>query len=121
MAQTIGGAQQRLILNGSAQVTLPGCGAYVINAGQTGYYRSLYPEANVKALAKDFTKLASMDQIGLLADNFQLGLGGYQPMGLALDLVDAVPAAASPAVPIGSASWRERVGQHVEISGGAVP
>jgi aminopeptidase N len=98
MAQSIGGAQQRLILNGTAQVTLPGCGAYVINAGQTGYYRSLYPEANVKALAKDFTRLTSMDQIGLMADNFQLGLGGYQPMGLALDLIDAVPASASPAV-----------------------
>lgn len=98
MAQTVGGAPQRLILQGNGQVTLPGCGAYVVNAGQTGYFRSLYPEANVKALAKDFTKLASIDQNGLLADNFQLGLGGYQPMGLALDLVDAVPATASPAV-----------------------
>lgn len=98
MAQTVGGAPQRMILNGSAQLTLPGCGAYVINAGQTGYYRSLYPEANVRALAKGFTGLSSMDQIGLMADNFQLGLGGYQPIGLALDLVDAVPANASPAV-----------------------
>ena len=98
MAQTIGGAPQRLILEGKAQVTLPGCGAYVINAGQTGYYRSLYPEANVRALVKGFTRLSSMDQIGLMADNFQLGLGGYQPIGLALDMVDAVPASASPAV-----------------------
>jgi aminopeptidase N len=79
-------------------VTLPGCGAYVINAGQTGYYRSLYPQANVQALVKGFTRLSSMDQIGLMADNFQLGLGGYQPIGLALDMVDAVPANASPAV-----------------------
>ncbi|MBU1257797.1 MAG: ERAP1-like C-terminal domain-containing protein, partial [Alphaproteobacteria bacterium] len=71
---------------------------YVVNAGQTGYYRSLYPAANVQALAKDFTKLASIDQTGLLADNFQLGLAGYQPIGLALDLIDAVPMAASPAV-----------------------
>ncbi|GLV24265.1 M1 family metallopeptidase [Sphingobium sp. Cam5-1] len=98
MAQTVGGAPQRLILNGTASVTLPGCGAYVINAGQTGYYRSLYPEVNVKALAAGFTRLSSMDQIGLMADNFQLGLGGYQPIGLALDMVDAVPANASPAV-----------------------
>ncbi|WCP13073.1 hypothetical protein sphantq_01490 [Sphingobium sp. AntQ-1] len=97
-AQTIGGEAQRLILQGKGTVTLPGCGAYVVNAGQTGYYRSLYPAANVKALAKDFTKLASIDQTGLLADNFQLGLGGYQPIGLAMDLVDAVPATASPAV-----------------------
>ena len=97
-AQTVGGDAQRLILQGKGQLTLPGCGAYVVNAGQTGYYRSLYPEANVKALAKDFTKLASIDQTGLLADNFALGLGGYQPIGLALDLVDAVPVSASPAV-----------------------
>ncbi|MEC3910163.1 M1 family metallopeptidase [Sphingobium sp. CR2-8] len=97
-AQVQGGEAQRLILAGKGTVTLPGCGAYVINAGQTGYYRSLYPAANVKALAKDFTKLASIDQTGLLADNFQLGLGGYQPIGLALDLVDAVPATATPAV-----------------------
>ncbi|MBB3982175.1 aminopeptidase N [Sphingobium fontiphilum] len=98
MAQTIGGAPQRLILQGAGTMTLPGCGAYVVNAGQTGYYRSLYPAANVTALAKDFTKLASIDQNGLLADNWQLGLGGYQPMGQALDLIDAVPASASPAV-----------------------
>ncbi|MET0248269.1 MAG: ERAP1-like C-terminal domain-containing protein, partial [Sphingobium sp.] len=97
-AQTLGGEAQRLILQGKGQMTLPGCGAYVVNAGQTGYYRSLYPQANVKALAKDFTRLASIDQVGLLADNYQLGLGGYQPIGLALDLVDAVPASASPAV-----------------------
>lgn len=97
-AQTTGGAAQRLILQGKGQMTLPGCGAYIVNAGQTGYYRSLYPQDNVKALAKDFTKLASIDQTGLLADNFQLSLGGYQPIGLALDLVDAVPATASPAV-----------------------
>src|SRR5690606_29305732 len=59
---------------------------------------SLYPAANVRALAKDFTTLPAIDQIGLLADNWQLGLGGYQPMGLALDLLDAVPGSASPAV-----------------------
>lgn len=98
MAQTIGGAPQRLILQGNGQMTLPGCGAYVVNAGQTGYYRSLYPAANVEALAAGFTKLPAIDQTGLLADNFQLGLGGYQPMGLALDLIDAVPATATPAV-----------------------
>ncbi len=97
-AQAVGGEAQRLILQGQGQVTLPGCGAYVVNAGQTGYYRSLYPQANVTALAKDFTKLASIDQTGLLADNFALGLGGYQPIGLAMDLVDAVPASATPAV-----------------------
>lgn len=98
MAQTIGGAPQRLILQGKGTVTLPGCGAYVVNVGQTGYYRSLYPQANVQALAKHFARLPSIDQTGLMADNFQLGMGGYQPIGLALNLIDAVPASGSPAV-----------------------
>ena len=94
-AQTLDGEARAMILDGKGAMELPGCGAYVVNLGQAGYYRSLYPAANVAALAKDFTKLASIDQSGLLADNWQLGLGGYQPMAQALDLVDAVPADAS--------------------------
>lgn len=94
-AQTVGGEVRTMILTGKGTMELPGCGAYVINAGQAGYYRSLYPAQNVKELAGGFTKLASIDQSGLLADNWQLGLGGYQPMSNALDLVDAVPPDAS--------------------------
>lgn len=98
IAQTIGGESQRLVLNGNGSLTLPGCGAYVINAGQTGYYRSLYPAADVAALAKDFGRLPAIDQLGLLADNWQLAQGGYQPVSLTLGLIDAVPADATPAV-----------------------
>jgi aminopeptidase N len=99
MAQTVGsGEVKRLILNGKASLELPGCGAYVINAGQSGYYRSLYPAANIMALAKNFAQVPSIDQLGLLADNWQIGQAGYQPIGLSLDLIDAVPANASPAV-----------------------
>ncbi|MDX3910183.1 MAG: M1 family metallopeptidase [Sphingobium sp.] len=97
-AQTVGGAKQSIILNGKGSLTLPGCGAYVINAGQAGYYRSLYPAANVQALTKGFTTLPSVDQLGLLADNWALGIGGYQPISVPLDMVDAVPNDASPAV-----------------------
>ncbi|CAN5469250.1 M1 family metallopeptidase [soil metagenome] len=98
IAQTIGGAPQRLILNGTGTITLPGCGAYVVNAGQSGYYRSLYPAANIAALAKAFGTLPSIDQMGLLADNWQIGQAGYQPIGLSLDLIAAVPTNASPVV-----------------------
>ena len=97
-AQTIGGAPQRLILEGKGTLELPGCGAYVINAGQSAYFRTLYPAANIEALAKDFARLPTIDQKGLLADNWQIGLGGYQPMGLTLDLLAAVPATTTPAV-----------------------
>ncbi|WP_336962273.1 M1 family metallopeptidase [Sphingobium aquiterrae] len=108
-ARIVGGATRQIILDGTGTVTLPGCGAYVLNAGQSGYYRSLYPAANVAALAKDFTKLDSIDQLGMMADNFQLSLGGYQPMGLALDLMNAVPASASPAVFAGLPSYLSSV------------
>ncbi len=94
-AQTLGGEVRSTILEGSASLDLPGCGSYVINVGQAGYYRSLYPAANVTALAKDFTKLPSIDQSGLLADNWQLAMGGYQPVARTLDLIDAVPTDAS--------------------------
>ncbi|MGE4430190.1 MAG: M1 family metallopeptidase [Sphingobium sp.] len=94
-AQVLGGEARSMVLEGKGTIELPGCGAYVINSGQAGYYRSLYPADAIKLLAKDFTKLAPIDQSGLLADNWQLGLGGYQPMSRALDLVDAVPADAS--------------------------
>ncbi len=94
-AQVLGGEVRTMILDGKGTMELPGCGAYVVNLGQAGYYRSLYPAANVNALAVRFTGLPAIDQSGLLADNWQLGLGGYQPMSRALDLVDAVPASAS--------------------------
>lgn len=97
-AQVTGQAERALVLDGTASIDLPGCGAYVINVGQAGYYRSLYPAENMTALARDFTALPSIDQLGLLADNWQLGLGGYQPMNRALDLIGAVPATASDAI-----------------------
>ena len=97
-AQALGSEEQRFVLEGKGSVTLPGCGAYLINAGKAGYYRSLYPAANISALSKNFTRLKSIDQLGLLADNWQLGLGGYQPFGSVLDLIDAVPANASDAI-----------------------
>jgi aminopeptidase N len=98
IAQTVGGETRRLILKGTGTIELPGCGAYIVNAGQSGYYRSLYPAANIAALAKSFATLSSIDQMGLLADNWQIGQAGYQPMGLSLDLIAAVPASASPVV-----------------------
>lgn len=96
--QVVGGGEASVILNGKGRLEIPGCGAYIVNLGQAGYYRSLYPRENISALAKDFTKLAPIDQTGLLADNWELGLGGYQPMTRALDLIDAVPDTAHDAV-----------------------
>ena len=99
IASTVGGAEVRaLVSGGSASLSVPGCGPLVVNSGQTGYYRTLYTAAQLDRLTASFARLKPIDQIGLLADNWGLGLAGYQSAAEALDLVDAVPANANPQV-----------------------
>jgi aminopeptidase N len=99
IASTVGGAETRtLVEGGSGRLDVAGCGPLVVNSGQTGYYRTLYSPAMLERLTAGFTKLKPIDQIGLLADNWGLGLAGYQSAAEALDMVDAVPANANPQV-----------------------
>jgi aminopeptidase N len=89
IATTIGGGEARTVVTGgSGIVTVPGCGAALLNAGQSGYYRTLYAPALLDRLTASFGKLETVDQLGLLADNWGLGLAGYQSAARALDLVD---------------------------------
>jgi aminopeptidase N len=81
-----------LVENGAATASVPGCGTLIVNYGQTGYYRTLYAPPLLAAITRDYARLRPLDQIGLLADNWSLGLAGYQDAGLALNLVDAAPA-----------------------------
>ncbi|AJA07054.1 peptidase M1, membrane alanine aminopeptidase [Sphingopyxis fribergensis] len=90
-----GAVTRQVISGGSGRLTLPGCGAVLINAGQAGYYRTLYSPAALTALRGDFATLAPIDQLGLLGDNFALAYAGYQPMGAALELLAATPQDAS--------------------------
>jgi aminopeptidase N len=100
IAQIAGNAKQgtTLVAGGQGAVTVPGCGAVIVNAGQTGYYRTLYTTAGFAQLAQQFATIAPIDQIGLLADSSALGLAGLQPASDVLDLVQATPAGADPAV-----------------------
>lgn len=96
---TLGGKPARtLVEGGNAILDVPGCGTLVVNAGQSGYYRTLYTPAMLDRIAASFAQLPPVDQIGLLADQWGLGLAGYQSAAEALDLVDAVPANANPQV-----------------------
>jgi aminopeptidase N len=74
---------------------VPGCGPLVVNYGQAGYYRTLYSAPLLARLTQNYATLRPIDQIGLLADNWALGLAGYQNAALALDMVDAAPANAN--------------------------
>ena len=87
----------RVLVDGHASATLPGCGApIVVNAGQKGYFRTLYAPAQFKALGDDFAKLPVVDQLGVMMDASALAQTGQQPESDLLDLADKVPLDASP-------------------------
>lgn len=95
---TADAAPLRHVLDGSAALTLPGCGAVVVNGGQLGYFRTLYSVPMIAQLVAALPALAPIDQIGLVSDNYALSLAGYQDAKPALDLLAAVPGDANPVV-----------------------
>jgi aminopeptidase N len=100
IVQLAGASEQvrTLVVGGKSTVNLPGCGAVIVNAGQSGYYRTLYAPPQFGALKARFADLAPIDQIGLLADSWSLGLAGRQPASDFLDLADGAPLTADPQV-----------------------
>ena len=100
IATTLGSSRQARVLvkNGKATLNVPGCGALLVNAGQSGYYRTLYAPSNTRALAAGFARLAPIDQLGLLSDSQSLGMAGLQDPAGFLDLVKATPLSADPQV-----------------------
>jgi aminopeptidase N len=99
IAQTVGGATVRTVVGGGkATMTLPGCGAVLVNAGQSGYYRTQYSTKAFAALSERFAAIPALDQLGLLADSWALGLGGNMPASSFLDLADRAPLDAAPQV-----------------------
>ncbi len=100
IAEVAGNGKQAstLVAGGKGALTLPGCGAVIVNAGQSGYYRTLYAPKEFAQLAQGFATLAPIDQLGLLSDSAALGLAGLQPASSALELVKATPVGADPQV-----------------------
>jgi aminopeptidase N len=96
IAQVPGGAPASTLVDGRAALTVPGCGPVVVNAGQSGYYRTLYNPSSFAQLSANYARLAPIDQLGLLDDTAALGLAGLQPASDALDLIKATPAGADP-------------------------
>ncbi|HET9031267.1 MAG TPA: M1 family metallopeptidase [Dokdonella sp.] len=93
IAKTIGGKpSSSLIEGGKGSIELPGCGPVLLNAGQSGYYRSAYPQAQFAAIRARFAELAPIDQLGLMGDTKALGMVGLQPATDILELIKATPA-----------------------------
>ena len=90
---TAGAGEAQIVTQGpTTQITVPGCGPLLINAGQTGYYRTLYQPAQAQALEGAFQRLAPVDQFGIMSDQLALSDAGYQPMAVGLDFLSEVPA-----------------------------
>src|SRR5688572_4288305 len=99
IAQTVGHEPARTLLEGGAgTMDVPGCGTVVVNAGQSGYYRTLYAPAHFAQIRDKFASVAPLDQLGLMNDIWSLGMAGLQPSSDYLDLAMRVPADADPQI-----------------------
>ena len=98
VASGTGAPVRTIMADGRATVSVGGCGPVVINAGQLGYYRSLYTPRMAARLSAALPALKPIDQLGLLADQMELSEAGYQPMAAGLAFLGAVPVDANPLV-----------------------
>jgi aminopeptidase N len=93
-----GQAVRAVVEGGRAMVSVPGCAPIIVNAGQTGYYRTLYAPAEFDRIVARFGALQAIDQLGILTDSWALGRAGLQPVTDALDLAKATPSTADPRI-----------------------
>jgi aminopeptidase N len=99
-AQLVGSDQlvRTLVTGGKAKLSLPGCGAVLVNAGQAGYYRTLYIAKTFAPIAEKFASLSAIDQLGILSDSWALGLANLQPLSNLLDLAKTITLSADPKI-----------------------
>lgn len=111
VAVSAGGAPATQLLSGSAPATLAvqGSGPVIVNAGQSSYVRTLYPQAMIRALSANIAAVDSRDQLGILYDAWALGQSGYAPITNYLDLSRAIPVDADPIV------WRQIVSTFIGV------
>ena len=93
---SVGTGEQRIVLEGTSSVT--NASPPLVNAGQKGFARVLYSEADFAALLTRVPALAPVDQIGLMQDAAAFGMAGYAPASRALAVASSVPPGAEPIV-----------------------
>ncbi|WP_457097973.1 M1 family metallopeptidase [Lysobacter sp. P5_B9] len=98
IAQAGGEAVRTVVEGGAATIEVPGCGPLVVNAGQSGYYRTLYAQPQFETLRKEFARLDAIDQLGLMGDAWALGMAGLRPATDYLELAKATPIDADPQI-----------------------
>jgi len=100
-ARSIDGGREASVImekDARASLSIPGCAPVVVNAGQSGYFRTLYPPAQLARLRTAFAEVQEIDQLGLLSDALALGSTGIVPATSYLDFVGYVPAESDPLI-----------------------
>jgi len=81
-ASVLGGGQAKAVVDAAGgRMSLPGCGPVILNAGQAGYFRSVYTADGLAALTSRLGELSADDQLGLINDERALAYVGEAPMG----------------------------------------
>jgi aminopeptidase N len=96
--KAVGGRRWNGIVSARRPQVAPLTGPVVVNAGQTGYFRTVYAPALWAKLAPQFARLDPVDQLGLLYDSRALGEAGLVPMSDFLELARNAPAGGDPVV-----------------------
>ena len=89
------GAVTRALLEKSGApltASVDGCGPVIVNAGQAGYFRVRYTEADSRALRAVFADLPEIDRLGMLNDAWALGEAGDVPITNYLELAAGIGA-----------------------------
>lgn len=94
--------------------TPPGCGPYLVNAGQTGFFRVLYDQHNFVRLRSSFQTLDNADKLGLLLDYWAFGRSGDAPFTDYLELVNVIPADADPLIVIDTIGSMQALAAYAE-------
>ncbi len=94
------GAPWQGIVSANVPADLPGLTAAgaVVNAGQAGYFRTLYAPDLITPLSERFRSLAPVEQLGSLLDARALGMAGYEPLPDVLELAGRVDSTLRPQV-----------------------
>lgn len=80
-----------LVLDGTAEIAAGKCGEpFKLNLGDVGYYRVLYDDAGLAALARGFASLSPADRVNLLADGWALMETGRVAPSRYFELVEAI-------------------------------
>ncbi|ANP44984.1 M1 family metallopeptidase [Candidatus Viadribacter manganicus] len=90
------------------------CRPYIVNAGQSGFFRVLYDQSNFAQLTAHFQELERVDQLGILLDYWAFGRSGDAPFANYLDLVNALPADADPLIVMDTANAMSSLAGYAE-------